>query len=122
MDKFVNLGNSRIKIMNPETYEKKLQEEKKEQKEEIHNRRVADVKRGAIKAAIVGAIAVGILGTVVGIDYGNWKDAKYKKAGYTKVARPDGVTWVGTGMDKEGISFGTYVDERIEELGISIGR
>lgn len=123
MDKFVNVGNSKVKIMNPKSYEKQLIEEKKEQKDRIREKKIAKRKKYAVRAAIITGVAIAALGVAVQIDYHNWKVDKYKQAGYKQIIEySTGQNWVGSGLSKEEISFGTYVTEKFESMNVGRGK
>ena len=122
MDKFIDVSNSKVRIMNPKSYEKKLKEEKEQERKEIHERKIIARKKKAVRAAIITGVAIAVIGGVVGTDYHNWKDNKYKQAGYREEDNAFGPVWVWSGLSEEDLSFGTYVDERCESLGIGKGR
>ena len=71
---------------------------------------------------MVGAVALVAIGALINIDYEKWKTRKYEQAGYTEVARPDGLVWVGTGLKKEDVSFRVYFGEKMVALGIVKGK
>lgn len=124
MDKFVKMGESKVKIMNPKSYERQLKEEKEEREYRILERKVAKRKKNLIRVAALTGAAMVALGIAVRVDYYNWKVDKYKQAGYKEMLdySTQSVNWVGEGLSDEEISFGTYVSERCESIGIGKGK